>query len=67
MMSGLSQQYTSFTSQAAQFGSQAKLYGQVADLSFAVAGNAGTIANFFPQGDTPSKKGSTPYPQGQQI
>lgn len=57
MMSGLSQQYTSLTGQAAQAGAQAQMFGTIADLGFRAFGATG---GFGGGNKTPSLSGGSP-------
>lgn len=67
MMSGLSQQYTDFTSQAAQFKSQSEIYGQIANIGFQAVPYGSQISGALKSSASTPQPTQTFYPQGQQI
>ncbi len=66
-MSGLSQQYTDFTSQAAQFSSESQIYGQIANIGFQAVPYGSQISSALQSSSSTTQPTQTYYPQGQQI
>lgn len=58
MMSGLSQQYTAFTGQAAQASAKSQMFGTIANLGFQTFGAAGGFSSGGNK--TPSLSGGAP-------